>query len=328
MSRLRVALDVMGGDGAPGVPIEGARAAAAESDPELQLLLVGDPASVRAELNPLPEGFRLLPAGETIEPDESPALAVRRKPRSSIVVGLEALRAGEADAFVSAGPTGAVMAASLLVLRALPGVDRPTVAAPFPTSRGPMLVLDAGANVNSRPHHLHQFARLGTIYSRDLFAIERPRVGLLNVGEEEEKGDDLAVATHRLLREDTTLNFVGNVEGHRIIEGVCDVLVCDGFVGNVLLKFYESMAGFVLGVLTKQFAGAHDELAEIFQFLDYTEYGGAPLLGVAGVSIVCHGSSPPRAIKNAILTAIDAVRSGLVDEMARDLEALSTAGSA
>lgn len=326
---VRVALDAMGGDGAPATPVAGAAAALAEHPDDLEILLVGAPAALETALEggAEPARLRVLPASDVIGVDEPPALAVRRKRHSSIVVGLEAVRRGDAEAFVSAGSTGAVMAASLLVLGPLPGVDRPAIGAVFPTSRGPALVLDAGANVDSRPAHLHQFAHLGSIYARELLGVSRPRVGLLNVGEEEEKGDERAVAVHRLLRDDATLRFVGNVEGHQIIAGACDVLVCDGFVGNVLLKFYESISGFVLGLLDERLGGERRQLEEIFQFLDYTEYGGAPLLGVDGVAIICHGASPPRAIKNAIRVAVESVRSGMVSEMAGDLERLS-AGAA
>ena len=319
----RVALDVMGGDDAPDAPLAGAAAALDEWGGGLRILAVGEPkaiAEARERIGgPDGEGFGILPARQRIEPHEPPAQAVRRKRDSSIVVGLEALRDGRADAFISAGSTGAVMVGSHLILGPLPGVERPAVGAMFPTADGPTLVLDVGANVGSRPEHLHQFARLGAIYVRDLLGAEHPRIGLLNVGEEAGKGDDLAVAAYRLLEEDPSLDFVGNVEGHQIIQARCDVLVCDGFVGNALLKFYESMAGFVLDLLRRRFSGVREELEEIFQFLDYTEYGGAPLLGVNGVSIICHGSSPPRAIKNAIGLALDSVRSGMVRDMAAGL---------
>lgn len=322
----------MGGDGAPRVPLAGAAEALREAPGALRVLAVGDPDAIGAAAAEIPDfelsALEILPARERISSGEPPALAVRRKRDSSIVVGLEALGRGDADAFISAGSTGAVMAASLLSLGSLPGVDRPAIGATFPTSDGPTLVLDAGANVGARPEHLHQFARLGAIYVRDLSRVERPRIGLLNVGEEEEKGDEVLQAAHRLLRTDPSLHFVGNVEGHEIIRARCDVLVCDGFVGNALLKFYESIAGFVLGLLRERFSsGARRELEEIFRFLDYTEYGGAPLLGVNGVSIICHGSSPPRAIKNAIRVAVESVRSGMVDDMAADLERLAGAAS-
>ncbi len=315
----------MGGDGAPRAPIEGALAAASEAVAELEILLVGDPAAIASVLpDPSKCGFRVVPATEMIAMDEPPALAVRRKKDSSIVVGLELQRAGEANAFISAGSTGAVMAASLLILKRLPGVDRPAIGAVFPTADSPTLVLDSGANMNVRPRHLRQFAHLGSIYISDLMGIEKPRVGLLNVGIEEAKGDELAVAAFELLRSDGAINFVGNIEGHQIIDGSCDVLVCGGFVGNVLLKFYESIAGFVVKLLHgDEHPGQNDaDLERVFRVLDYAEYGGAPLLGVNGVSIVCHGASSPRAIKNAIGVAVQSLESGLISDMARDLASL------
>jgi len=319
---IRVAVDVLGGDGAPAAPIAGALDALETWPDEVEIRLVGPPAEIESHLGDAPgRGVTIVAAEERIDPGEAPALSVRRKPHSSIVRGLEIVHEGSADALISAGSTGAVMAASVLTLGVLPGVDRPPVGALFPTATGRMLVLDVGANVDSRPHQLHQFALLGSIYLRDSLSVERPRVGLLNVGEEEEKGDDVAVAAHRLLSRDPDLEFVGNVEGHQIIHGPCDVLVCDGFVGNVLLKFYESMSGFILGLLKESGVREHAELDRMLRFLDYTEYGGAPLLGVDGVVIICHGSSPPRAIRNAIRAAIDSVTSGMVSDMRRALAA-------
>lgn len=324
---VRVALDVMGGDRAPEAPVEGA-VSAARADDDLQVLLVGDPPQVeRALANagaPADGGrLRVVEASERIGPGEAPAMAVRRKRESSIVVGLRMAAAGEADAFVSAGATGAVMAASLLEMDPLPGVDRPAIGAVFPTVDTPTLVLDAGANVNCRPHHLHQFAHLGLIYAREMLDREEPRIGLLNVGEEAKKGDEVVAAAHDLLTEDHALNFVGNVEGNRIIRGSCDVLVCDGFVGNAMLKFFESMAEFVVGWLEKRGEypdGGPVGLSELLSVLDYAEYGGAPLLGVNGVSVVCHGSSSPRAIENAVSFAARSVRSGMVHHLAREME--------
>lgn len=324
---IRVAIDAMGGDDAPGVPVRAAREALGEGDEELEILLVGDPDVLREETEAAggrPDRLTVVPARETVGDDEPPARAVRRKTDSSISVGLRLQRDGEADAFISAGPTGAVMAASVLVLGSLPGVDRPAVGAVVPTARAPTLILDVGANVSSQPGHLHHFAHLGAIYAREVLEMEEPRVGLLNVGEEEEKGDEVAVAAHRLLGSDPELRFVGNVEGHRIIQGACDVLVCDGFAGNVLLKFYESIAGYVVSLLEEASGGRlppeHRRIREVF---DYVEYGGAPLLGVDGVAIVCHGASPPRAVRNAIGVATRSVRSGIVDKLERDLDTLA-----
>lgn len=313
----------MGTDKAPACEIAGALDSLADRD-DFSLILVGDASAIQEELGrhgEYPEDrIEIIHAPERIHPGEPPASAVRRRPDSSIVRGVKLQKAGEADAFISAGSTGAVMAASLILLRPLPGVARPAIGTLLPTAVAPTLMLDAGANVDSKPRHLLQFARLGTIYAQDLMGIERPRVGLLNIGEEPEKGDELAVAAYELLA-DSNLHFVGNVEGRDIIQGACDVLVCDGFVGNVLLKFYESVAEFIIGLLDQEMdrLGEGVDLREVFRVLDYAEYGGAPLLGVNGVTVICHGSSPPRAIRNAIRVAVQAVESQMVDHIAREL---------
>lgn len=314
----------MGTDRHPAVEVEGVVAALEDLPDSFEVVLVGDETRIRRELDRLGqvEGRRLsvLHASERIDPSESPAAAVRRKPDSSIVVGINLQKAGEVDAFVSAGSTGAVMAASLLMLRPLPGIDRPAIAAMVPTSVGPMVLLDAGANVDCKPENLEQFARLGAVYARDVLGRRTPRVGLLNIGEEPEKGNELAVETHRRLTA-SDLNFVGNVEGREIIEGACDVLVADGFVGNVLLKFYESVAGFVFGLIRKDIAeGGPDSAADrVKRILDYAEYGGAPLLGVNGISIICHGDSPPRAITNALKAAETASNAHMVGHIREEV---------
>ncbi|WP_419935589.1 phosphate acyltransferase PlsX [Candidatus Palauibacter sp.] len=308
---IRVALDLLGGDAAPDAALAGARRALAAWPGDIFLVLVGPEDTAAGALEGFP-GDRVawLAAEERIDPAEAPALAVRRKPDSTVVRGLEAVRDGEADAFVSAGSTGATVVASVLTLGLLPGVDRPPVGALFPTATGRVLVLDVGANVDAQPHQLHQFAHLGSIYLRHVLSLKRPRVGLLNMGEEEERGGGVVTTAHGRLAADPDLEFVGNVEGHDIVTGACDVLVCGGFVGNVLLKFYESIAEFVLQVFRKAGVGAGGELGEALRFLDYTEYGGAPLLGVDGVSVICHGASPARAIMNGIRTAADGAASG------------------
>lgn len=324
----RIALDAMGGDRAPGAPIEAAVASLEEGNGDLEILLVGDPERLEAALSERrsrPPGLEIVPASQFIAMDEPPVRAVRSKPDNSIRVGLQLQRDGDADAFVSAGSTGAIMAASVLTLGLVPGVDRPAVGAVLPTSGRPVLAIDVGANVACRPGHLHQFAHLGSIYLTDLDP-ERgaPRVGLLNVGEEPEKGDDVLVETHRLLREDPDLHFVGNVEGHRVIEGACDVLVCDGLVGNVLLKFYESLAGFVVELVDRALSGRTDPgLERVLRLLDYTEHGGAPLLGVNGVVVISHGSSPPRALRSALGVARRSVEAEVLKDLARDVKALS-----
>ncbi len=319
--QVRIALDALGTDRAPHSEIEGAVEALRRAGSELQILLVGDEELIADHLRKHSDyptdRLSVVHAPDRIVPGESPAQAVRKKSGSSIVVGTKLQKEGRADAFVSAGSTGAVMAASLLFLRPLPGVDRPAIGTVLPTSGEPTLLLDAGANVDCKPQHLLQFARLGAIYAQDLLGVDNPRIGLLNIGEEPEKGDELSVAAHQLLA-GTELNFIGNVEGHGIISGQCDVLVCDGFAGNILLKFYESVAGFIMGLFRREIEAQHVEsldLHGILRSLDYAEYGGAPLLGVNGVTIITHGSATPKAITGAIGVAAQAVRSSMVKHM-------------
>ena len=320
---MRIALDAMGTDLHPRVEVQGAVEALRQLPGDFEVLLVGDRALVERELatyGDYPKArLQVVPASQVIAPGEPAAAGVRRKPDSSIVVGLTLQREGKADAFVSAGSTGAVMAASLFILRPLPGVDRPAIATLLPTVSEPVLMLDSGANVDSKPHHLLQFAQLGMVYATDVLGRAEPRVGLLNIGEEPEKGNELSVEAHRILA-DSGLNFVGNVEGRDVIRGVCDVLVTDGFVGNVLLKFYESVAGFVCQVVTGTEPPAPGKApSKLWEALDYTTYGGAPLLGVNGVCIICHGGSPPVAIRNAISTAIQAVQANIVGHIQQQL---------
>ena len=322
---MRIALDAMGSDRAPAIEVEGAIGALQSLDHDFQLVFVGDRDSIEAELERYPDAPRdridIVHAPDRIEMGESPAQAIRRKPHSSVVVGLNLQKKGDVDAFISAGSTGAVMAGSLVILRVLPGVDRPPVGTILPTRHGHTLLLDAGANVDTRPHQLLEFAHLGTIYAQDLMGVANPRVGLLNIGEEPEKGDENTLQAHKLLAE-SNLHFVGNIEGRDIIDHACDVLVCDGFVGNVLLKFYESVATFVLQLLKKemvkkevQVAAESVNIRRVFEVLDYTEYGGAPLLGVNGVVIICHGGSPPKALSNAIRVAVQAVDQDMLSHM-------------
>jgi phosphate acyltransferase len=319
---VRIALDAMGTDGAPVSEIAGVIEALRDSEAELEVILVGDEAAIRSGLEchcDYPkERLTVVHAPDRVLPSDTPSKVIRRKPQSSIVIGLQLQRAGEADAFISAGSTGAVMAASLFILRRLEGVDRPAIGAVVPTAKGSLLLLDAGANVDCKPRQLLQFAHLGSAYAEHLMEVDNPRVGLLNIGEEPGKGGELALAAHRLLTE-SDINFIGNVEGREIILGRCDVLVCDGFVGNVLLKFYESVGSFIVDLLRRS-AGSlatTEDLEEVFRVLDYTETGGAPLLGLNGVSIICHGGSPPKAIRNAIHVAARAVRSSIVQHEQR-----------
>ncbi len=318
---MRIALDAMGTDSAPHSEIGGAVEALSRSDSDFEVVLVGDQDLISSELK-THSGFptdrlSVAHAPDRIVPGESPAQAVRRKPNSSIVVGIKLQKEGEVDAFVSGGSTGAVMAASLFFLRPLPGVDRPAIGTVLPTSGNPTLLLDAGANVDCKPQHLLQFAQMGTIYAQDLLGVERPRVGLLNIGAETEKGNELSVETHRLLT-GTDLNFVGNIEGHGIVAGECDVLVCDGFVGNVILKFYESAAIFLMDLFGREIEARGVEgldLRGVMKKVDYAEYGGAPLVGVNGVSIITHGAATPKAMASALEVAAQAVDSSMVSHM-------------
>jgi glycerol-3-phosphate acyltransferase PlsX len=324
---VRIALDAMGTDTAPLSEIEGAVEALRKPDSEVEVILVGDQEAIRAELSKYSgyaaERLSVVHAPERIVPGESPAQAVRKKSQSSIAVGVKLQKEGRADAFVSGGSTGAVMAASVLFLRPLPGVDRPAIGTVLPTSGEPTLLLDAGANVDCKPHHLRQFAELGRIYAQDLMSVRDPRVGLLNIGGEPEKGNELTVEAHKLLAE-ADFNFVGNIEGGEIIRAKCDVLVCDGFDGNLILKFYESVAEFIMGLFKREMVAQevqHLDLRRVFKDLDYAEYGGAPLLGVNGVTIITHGSAPPKAITSAIEVAAQTVRSSMVAHMAAALAA-------
>jgi glycerol-3-phosphate acyltransferase PlsX len=267
--------------------------------------------------------LHIVDAPDVIEMAEKPSAAIRGKPNSSMMVGLRLHAEGKCDAFVSAGNTGAQMAASMVLLRLHEGIKRPAIATVFPTAERPVVVLDSGANVDCSAAELVQFARLGAVYAHDVLGRETPAVGLLNIGEEPEKGDAVSKETHALLAQ-SGLHFVGNVEGRDLPaghnhQGPIDVVVCDGFVGNVLLKFYEGVAPLMIGMLVK--AGMEqDRIMAALRQLDYSEHGGAPLLGVRGVSIICHGRSSPRALKNAIKVAVQAVENRLDEHIGKRLD--------
>ncbi|MBW7996284.1 MAG: phosphate acyltransferase PlsX [Candidatus Glassbacteria bacterium] len=313
---MRIALDVMGGDHMPAVPIKGAVQAIQELDGDFDLCLVGDEEKVSeclARLSDVDSGrIEIIHAPEVVEMAESPTVALRKKKQSSIAVGMALQAEGRADAFISAGNTGAVMAAALRSLGRIGGISRPGICSVFPTTRSSCVVLDVGANVDSKPLHLLHFALMGSIYSEKVLGTSNPRVGLLSVGEEPSKGDELTVATHKLMTA-SPLNFIGNVEGGDIFDGTADVVVCDGFVGNVVLKLSERVLSLLVEHLKKQIKasplaamgfvmlkGVFDDMKQTF---DYAEYGGAPLLGIEGTTIICHGGSTPRAIRNAIKCA-------------------------
>jgi glycerol-3-phosphate acyltransferase PlsX len=332
-------LDAMGGDHAPKATVAGALHALAELDPAHSIQLVGQTAVVEAQLRALLDGelssharyrerVSIVEAPDVIEMTDKPSAAVRGKPHSSMAIGLRLQTEGESDAFVSAGSTGAQMAASMYILRLHAGVKRPAIVTLFPSARDAVAVLDSGANVDCSPDELVQFARLGSVYAQCVLGRANPAVGLLSIGEEAEKGNAVTKETHALLVK-SGLNFFGNVEGRDLPKGgtdehAIDVVVCDGFVGNVLLKFYEGIAPFMIETLRN--AGVDGkQLADGLRHLDYSQYGGAPLLGVKGVSIIAHGKSNPTAIKSAIKAAAQAVTSGMNDLIGQRLGAAENA---
>ncbi len=340
----RIALDAMGGDYAPEATVAGSLEAI--RDLPVRVSLVGPHELVQHELQRrLSRGQRgsltlppVIDAPEAIAMAEHPVAAVRTKRRSSIVLGVDLVAKGEADAFVTAGNTGAAMAAALLGLKRIEGIDRPALATPFPTTAGrPCLLLDVGANADARPHNLVQFAIMGAIYAEQVFGIASPRVALLSIGEEEEKGSLLVQEAHRQLR-NAPVRFIGNVEGKDIPSGSADVIVTDGFVGNVLIKFAEAAGSVVLSTIRSEIRanpissllalGLLPAFRRVRKRLDYAEYGGAPLLGVNGVCIVAHGRSNPRAIRNAVRVAGEAVQGSLVDRIRQGLAALQLDASA
>jgi glycerol-3-phosphate acyltransferase PlsX len=330
----RIALDAMGGDFAPDAAIAGALHAILELAPEHTLQLVGPATVIRERVTVLTTGelalaaphahrIELIDAPDVIEMSDKPSAAVRSKPNSSMVVGLRLQTDGRSDAFISAGNTGAQMAASTMLLKLHEGLTRPAIATLFPTARRPIVVLDSGANVDCSAHELVQFARLGAVYAEDLLGRHNPIVGLLSIGEEPEKGNAVVKEANHLLRT-AGVNFQGNVEGRDLPagetdRGPIDVVVCDGFVGNVVLKFYEAIAPMMIGILQAGGGLDPDQIKVTLKHLDYSEYGGAPLLGVRGVSVISHGKSSPRAIKNAIKVAVKSVESRMSDHIGRRL---------
>jgi glycerol-3-phosphate acyltransferase PlsX len=327
---IRIAVDAMGGDHAPRSIIDGALAAARHL--ELGLLLAGPADTVRAEIARHPDSehlnIRVLDARDVVGMAESPAAALRRKPHTSIRVAAESVASGEAAALVSAGHTGATVLSAHAAFGMLPGVDRPALAATIPSGDGLGILLDVGANVECRASHLLQFAAMGAVYAKVSLGVERPRVGLLSIGEEESKGTELVRDAHRLLK-GSALNFVGNVEAREVYKGNADVIVCDGFTGNISLKVSEGLVDTVerlLGEeLSRTFSGMVGSLLSRRAFrrfrrrLDYSEYGGAPLLGVAGLCFVCHGRSSTKAIRNAVLMAHRFATAGLLRRVEQEI---------
>ena len=335
---MKIAVDAMGGDHGPAVVVEGAVTAARELG--ISVILVGDKAVIEQELSRLRAdtlALEIRHASQVVTMAETPSHALRRKRDSSLRVAAELVRDRDAAAFVSAGNTGAAMAISMFVIGVLPGVDRPAIAAVLPSLRGYTVLLDVGANVGPKPWHLLQFGIMGNAFARDILGVDAPRVGLLSIGEEEGKGNDLTREAYEQLKT-SSLNFMGNVEGRDIYNGSCDVIVTDGFTGNVALKISESLAE-MLGAMIKEeltrdvrsklgAALAMPAFSRFKKRVDYTEMGGAPLLGIDGGAIICHGSSPAKAIKNAVRVAREWARAGLNDHIkaALDVEGVSRGG--
>ena len=338
---VRVALDAMGGDNAPGEVVLGAIQAAREYS--ISVYLVGREDAIRTELAKHDISGLDLPivhTDEVIEMDEHPASAVRRKKNASMTLALRLVRDGSALGAVSAGNSGAMMAASLFTLKRIEGVDRPALGTVFPTRDGVSFVLDVGANTDCKPEYLQQFALMGSIYMERIFSVSSPRVGLLANGEEETKGNELVQQTHQLLKahaETLGINFIGNVEGREIPAGGADVVVCDGFVGNVVLKLSEGLAETLLGMLRTQMTSSlpnklaaavlQPGLRKVFRRMDYAEYGGVPLLGINGSAIVSHGRSNAKAIKNALRVARQTTETNVVGAIAGGLAKLQTESS-
>ena len=328
---ITIAVDAMGGDNAPAPEVHGAVRAAQSQD--VSILLVGREEALKSELSKH-SGWKKLPirivnANDVITMDDNPAKALRTKRDSSIRVAARLVRDGEADGLVSAGNTGAVMALAKTVLGMIPGVDRPALASAFPTIKGrPAVMVDVGANVDSSPRMLAQFAVMGDIYTRLVFHTQSPRVGILSIGEEEHKGNELTKTAAQLLKT-LPLNFIGNVEGRDLYTGLADVIVCDGFIGNVALKVSEGLVEVIKHMLKESLESSltskigyllsRDAYKDFRKRMDYSEYGGAPLLGVKGVVIICHGRSNDNAIRNAIRVAVESASEHVNDRIESEI---------
>ncbi|MDI6450571.1 phosphate acyltransferase PlsX [Anaerobaca lacustris] len=311
---MRIAIDAMGGDYAPDEIVAGAVEAINQLDKDDELLLVGPQELIQAKLDGL--GFKKGPltvvdAPDVIGMDESPVDSLRSKPKSSIAVMAKLAKHGQADAVISAGNTGACVAAFQMRMRTLPGVNRPGIAVVFPMSAGPVTICDVGANIACKPINLYQYGLMSSVYAKAILGIARPRVGLMSIGQEDAKGNEVVKRTRELLRSDPRMDFIGNIEGRDIFRGVCDVVVCEGFVGNVILKLTEGAVDGLFRAIKQELMQEKARLAlkfkpiimRVYQKHDYNEYGGAPLLGINGTALICHGSSKSRTIRNAVFAA-------------------------
>jgi phosphate acyltransferase len=330
---VRIALDAMGGDHGPEDLIAGALLAVKQVD--LQISLVGDESLLQSYLKRIVsdsktvDRLQIVHASQVVGMDEHPVDAIRKKKDSSIVIAFDLVLRGEVEAVVSAGNSGATMAAALRKLGRIKNVSRPGIASAFPTLKNPVVMMDVGANVDCRPLHLYQFGVMAAAFAR-IYGIQKPRVGLLTIGEETGKGNSLVKETYALLKE-SHLNFIGNVEGRDVFQGNVDVIICDGFVGNICLKVSEGLAEAAMQMLKDEiikspmaklgYILARPAFKAFKKRVDYAEYGGAPLLGINGTGMVCHGKSNALAIKNAILAAVHMVRNNVNDVIARDLDA-------
>jgi len=327
---MRIAIDAMGGDNAPDEIIAGALESIEFLAEDDQLILVGPEDVIEPRLpSPKSRGsaIAVVHAPDVIAMDEPPVESLRKKPRSSIAVVAKLAKLGEADAVISAGNTGACVAAFQMRLRTLPGVNRPGIAVVFPTFEGPVTICDVGANIACKPINLYQYAVMAGTYAKNLLRIENPRVGLMSIGQEDAKGNEVVKKAREMIKSDSKLNFVGNIEGRDIFRGVCDVAVCDGFVGNVMLKLAEGLVDGLFKAIKHELLEEKLRLAmkfkpvmtRIYKKYDYNEYGGAPLLGINGTALICHGSSKARTIKNAILAAKKCTAERVNDKIAEYL---------
>lgn len=311
---MRIAIDAMGGDHAPREIVLGAIQAV--NDLDIEVLLIGDQEQLEQELKEAQwsgTGIKIHHASQVVDMKESPAMVLRKKKDSSIVVATSLVKEGHADAVVSCGNTGAQMAAAIFILGRFEGIDRPALAAPIPRNQGQTVLLDVGANVDVKPEQLVQFALMGQAYAEVGLGINNPRIGLLNNGEEETKGNQATIAAHREMKDLPGLNFIGNIEGRELFSDQADVVVCDGFLGNTIIK---SLEGFTFMMRERFLEHLGSETLKLFNDFDYTQVGGAPLLGVQGVSVVCHGSSKREAVLNGIRVAKTSVTGQLVSRLA------------
>lgn len=330
----KIAVDAMGGDFAPLNEVNGSILAYQNKErfTDLEIVLIGDENKIKEAIknyNPKNFNYSIVHAEDVVTMHDEPTSAIKRKKNSSLYKGLKLLADGYVDAFVSAGNTGATLSTATILLGRIEGVSRPTIGSFFPTvGRFPTLVLDVGANIDVKPKYLYEFAVMGTIYFQNMFGIENPKVGLLNIGEEETKGSEILLTTHKILK-NSYLNFIGNIEGRDVLLGTADVVVCDGLIGNIVLKFAESVLGLFKSKIRNyakksivnalKVAALKPALRNILKDMDYQQYGGVPLLGVNGVVIIGHGKSTPIAIQNMIFTAIEQVKRDINKKIERAL---------